>query len=93
MRSTLPSRARVRILPAVLDCPPTWVPSGVTSRGPLYLISQEPDQWLADHRDSAWAGGCDRCRAAMITACERVGFSLRIAYLRKHPQGLELQLP
>lgn len=47
---------------------------------PLYLISQQPDQRLEDHRDSAWVGGCERCRAGMIAACERVGFSPRIAY-------------
>ncbi|RZS31154.1 DNA-binding transcriptional LysR family regulator [Herbihabitans rhizosphaerae] len=47
---------------------------------PLYLISQEPDQRLEDHRDSVWVGGCERCRAAMITVCERAGFTPRIAY-------------
>jgi len=47
---------------------------------PLYLISHQPHQRLEDHRDSAWVGGCERCRAATITACERAGFSPRIAY-------------
>jgi DNA-binding transcriptional LysR family regulator len=47
---------------------------------PLYLISREPDQRLADYRDSAWVGGCERCRAAMVSACERAGFTPRIAY-------------
>jgi DNA-binding transcriptional LysR family regulator len=47
---------------------------------PLYLISHQPQQRLEDHRDSAWVGGCERCRAATITACERAGFSPRIAY-------------
>ena len=47
---------------------------------PLYLLSQQPGQRLGDHRDSAWVGGCERCRAAMVTACERAGFSPRIAY-------------
>jgi DNA-binding transcriptional LysR family regulator len=47
---------------------------------PLYLVSDQPDQRLEDHRDSAWVGGCERCRAATITACERAGFSPRIAY-------------
>lgn len=47
---------------------------------PVYLLSQQPDQRLQDHRDSAWVGGCERCRAALITACERAGFSPRIAY-------------
>src|SRR4051794_16399612 len=47
---------------------------------PLYLISDQPHQRLEDHRDSAWVGGCERCRAATITACERAGFSPRIAF-------------
>ena len=47
---------------------------------PLYLVSDRPDQRLEDHRDSAWVGGCDRCRAATVNACERAGFSPRIAY-------------
>jgi DNA-binding transcriptional LysR family regulator len=47
---------------------------------PLYLISDQPDQRVEDHRDSAWVGGCERCRAATITACERAGFSPRVAY-------------
>jgi DNA-binding transcriptional LysR family regulator len=47
---------------------------------PLYLLSKEPDQRLTDHRDSAWVGGCERCRAAMVTACEQAGFTPKIAY-------------
>ena len=47
---------------------------------PLYLVTDKPDQQLVDHRESAWVGGCDRCRAATINACERAGFSPRIAY-------------
>jgi len=47
---------------------------------PLYLISQQPDPRLVDQRDAAWVGGCERCRAALITMCERAGFSPRIAY-------------
>ena len=47
---------------------------------PLHLLSREPDQSLGDHRDSLWVGGCERCRATLVTACERAGFSPRIAY-------------
>jgi molybdate transport repressor ModE-like protein len=47
---------------------------------PLYLVSDRPHQRVEDHRDSAWVGGCERCRAATVTACERAGFSPRIAY-------------
>jgi DNA-binding transcriptional LysR family regulator len=46
----------------------------------LYLVSDQPDQRLEDHRDSAWVGGCEHCRAATIRACERSGFSPRIAH-------------
>ena len=47
---------------------------------PLYLLSLHPDQQLGDHRNSAWIGGCERCRATLIAACERAGFTPRIAY-------------
>jgi DNA-binding transcriptional LysR family regulator len=47
---------------------------------PVYLITDKPDQRLEDHRDAAWVGGCERCRAATISACERAGFSPRIAF-------------
>jgi DNA-binding transcriptional LysR family regulator len=47
---------------------------------PLYLISDQPGPRLKDHRDSAWVGGCERCRAATLTACRRAGFTPRIAY-------------
>jgi DNA-binding transcriptional LysR family regulator len=47
---------------------------------PIYLISDQPHPRLEDHRDSAWVGGCERCRAATLTACRRAGFSPRIAY-------------
>jgi DNA-binding transcriptional LysR family regulator len=47
---------------------------------PLYLVSDQPDQRVEDHRDSAWVGGCERCRAATVAACGRAGFSPRIAY-------------
>jgi molybdate transport repressor ModE-like protein len=47
---------------------------------PLYLVTDRPGQRVEDHRDSAWVGGCERCRAATITACERAGFAPRIAF-------------
>jgi DNA-binding transcriptional LysR family regulator len=47
---------------------------------PVYLVTDQPDQRLEDHRDSAWVGGCERCRAATNAACERAGFAPRIAY-------------
>jgi DNA-binding transcriptional LysR family regulator len=47
---------------------------------PVYLVSRQPDQRIEDHRDSAWVGGCERCRAATVAACRRAGFTPRIAY-------------
>jgi DNA-binding transcriptional LysR family regulator len=47
---------------------------------PVYLLSREPDQSLADHRDSLWVGGCERCRATLVSTCESHGFTPRIAY-------------
>lgn len=47
---------------------------------PIYLVSDRPDQRLEDHRDSAWVGGCERCRAATVAACERAGFAPRFAF-------------
>lgn len=47
---------------------------------PLYLISDRPGPKLEDQRESAWVGGCERCRGAMIAACRRAGFEPDIAY-------------
>ena len=47
---------------------------------PLYLVSSQPDQRLEDQRETAWVGGCERCRAATIAVCERAGFTPRIAF-------------
>jgi DNA-binding transcriptional LysR family regulator len=48
---------------------------------PIYLISQRPDDSLANHRHSAWIGGCDRCKAELLAVCRREGFTPRIASL------------
>jgi len=48
---------------------------------PIYLISQRPDDTLANHRHSAWIGGCDRCQQELVTVCRREGFTPRIASL------------
>ena len=48
---------------------------------PIYLSASEPGDTLADHRDSAWIGGCERCRAELDRACvSEAGFTPRIAY-------------
>lgn len=48
---------------------------------PLYLISQQADDSLANHRDSAWIGGCARCEAELVVVCSRAGFTPRIGSL------------
>jgi DNA-binding transcriptional LysR family regulator len=46
---------------------------------PIYLVSQRPDDSVANHRDSAWIGGCERCRVELIEVCRQAGFTPRIA--------------
>jgi DNA-binding transcriptional LysR family regulator len=48
---------------------------------PIYLISRRPDDSLADHRDTAWIGGCERCRSELTAVCRHEGFTPRIASL------------
>ncbi len=47
----------------------------------IYLLSRQPDDSLANHRDSPWIGGCDRCQAELHAVCAREGFTPRIASL------------
>ena len=47
---------------------------------PMYLLSLEPGQTLAGHRDSAWIAGCEHCRREFVDACENAGFTPHIAY-------------
>lgn len=46
---------------------------------PVYLVSQRPDDKLANHRHSPWIGGCERCQAELTAVCRRAGFTPRIA--------------
>ncbi len=46
---------------------------------PIYLVTYEPGQAIADHRDSTWIGGCARCQDELITVCRRAGFTPRIS--------------
>jgi DNA-binding transcriptional LysR family regulator len=46
---------------------------------PIYLVSRQPGDSLANHRDSAWIGGCERCQAELTTVCRHEGFAPRIA--------------
>jgi DNA-binding transcriptional LysR family regulator len=52
---------------------------------PMYLISRDAGQALADHRDSAWIAGCERCRRELVDACEAEGFTPRIMYTSDDP--------
>jgi DNA-binding transcriptional LysR family regulator len=46
---------------------------------PVYLISQRPDDSLANHRHSPWIGGCARCQGELTAMCRHAGFTPRIA--------------
>ncbi len=52
---------------------------------PLHLLSTEPEQTLADHRESPWIAGCERCRGELVDACEAAGFTPRITYTTDDP--------
>ncbi|WP_020575347.1 LysR family transcriptional regulator [Actinopolymorpha alba] len=47
----------------------------------IYLISQQPGDSIANHRHSAWIGGCERCQNELTTVCRPEGFIPRIASL------------
>jgi DNA-binding transcriptional LysR family regulator len=48
---------------------------------PIHLISQRPDDSIANHRHSAWIGGCERCQNELTIVCRQAGFTPRIASL------------
>ncbi|MQA78858.1 MAG: LysR family transcriptional regulator [Streptosporangiales bacterium] len=45
---------------------------------PIYLVSQRPDDSIANHRHSAWIGGCERCQGELTAVCGHHGFTPRI---------------
>jgi DNA-binding transcriptional LysR family regulator len=45
---------------------------------PIYLISRRAGDSLANHRHSAWIGGCERCQEELTKVCQREGFTPRI---------------
>ncbi|GAA3874205.1 LysR family transcriptional regulator [Streptomyces sedi] len=58
---------------------------------PLYLVTRagEPGAEaaapasageLAEHAGDSWIAGCERCRAHLVSVCERAGFSPRITF-------------
>ncbi|MEU3642160.1 LysR family transcriptional regulator [Lentzea sp. NPDC034063] len=46
---------------------------------PIHLISRQPDDSLANHRQSAWIGGCDACQEELETVCRSEGFTPRVS--------------
>ena len=48
---------------------------------PIYLISRQPDDSIANHRHSAWIGGCERCTNELVNVCQKEGFTPRIGSL------------
>lgn len=52
---------------------------------PMHLLSLQPGQTLTDHRDSDWIAGCENCRREFLEACQRAGFTPRIAYTSDDP--------
>lgn len=48
---------------------------------PIYLVSRQSAADIADQRDAAWIGGCQRCQAELIAVCRHAGFTPRIAYV------------
>ncbi|MFI6391595.1 LysR family transcriptional regulator [Nonomuraea sp. NPDC050547] len=47
---------------------------------PSYLVSPEPPGPLAEHADSMWIAGCDRCRSHLLDICAKAGFEPRISF-------------
>lgn len=45
---------------------------------PIFLLSQCPDDSLANHRYSAWIGGCARCQEELVAVCRHDSFVPRI---------------
>ncbi|MEV0167864.1 LysR family transcriptional regulator [Nonomuraea fuscirosea] len=48
---------------------------------PIYLVSRQPGDSIANHRDSAWIGGCERCQEELVNLCRTEGFTPRIGSL------------
>src|SRR4051812_47322191 len=46
---------------------------------PVYLLSTTPNDTVANHRDSSWIAGCDRCQAGIESVCLAEGFQPRIS--------------
>jgi DNA-binding transcriptional LysR family regulator len=47
---------------------------------PLFLLTTGGGPTLADHTDSTWIAGCERCRSHLVDLCRREGFSPRMKF-------------
>jgi DNA-binding transcriptional LysR family regulator len=47
----------------------------------IYLVSRRADDSIANHRHSAWIGGCEWCQRELTAVCRQEGFTPRIASL------------
>ncbi|WP_232667301.1 LysR substrate-binding domain-containing protein [Pseudonocardia sp. TRM90224] len=47
---------------------------------PLYLLTTGGGTTLAEHADSPWIGGCERCRSHLVEMCRDAGFTPNLAY-------------
>ncbi|MFJ8581807.1 LysR family transcriptional regulator [Micromonospora sp. NPDC093277] len=45
---------------------------------PIYLLSRQADDTVANHRDSGWIGGCQWCTSELTRVCRAAGFTPRI---------------
>jgi DNA-binding transcriptional LysR family regulator len=55
---------------------------------PVYLLSTTPNDSVANHRDSNWIAGCDRCQAGIESVCLAEGFQPRISL---RTEGINIQ--
>ncbi|GAB2917602.1 LysR family transcriptional regulator [Nonomuraea fastidiosa] len=47
---------------------------------PSYLLAPDEPGEVADHADSPWIGGCDRCRSHLLDVCAKAGFEPRVGF-------------
>jgi DNA-binding transcriptional LysR family regulator len=52
---------------------------------PMHPLSKKAGQTLADHRESPWIAGCERCRRELVSACQAAGFTPQIMYTSDDP--------
>jgi DNA-binding transcriptional LysR family regulator len=45
---------------------------------PIFLVSRRPGDSVANHRHSAWIGGCERCQGELTAVCSQQGYTPRV---------------